>query len=206
VYGVCICFYMVVICVCIIGMCMYQYALHVLYVLNVLHVYGRICTYCMYCMYCMYTYVSEWTACIACIACIACMCMYWDLHRVKYIHIHTIHAHTDICILGYTYALYVCVHIKFSNTCNITWHFQYIHICTGRFTDELYLRYHLRHRRSKPTILYRIRYRRISTISLVTDRFLTIIPYDVAYNIVDVSQISHTIFEGIRYGRHYTSS
>jgi hypothetical protein len=23
-----------------------------------------------------------------------------------------------------------------SNTCNITCHFQYIHICTGRFTDE----------------------------------------------------------------------
>ena len=54
---------------------------------------------------------------------------------LTYIHIHTIHAHTDICIFGYTYALYVCMHIKFSNTCNITWHFQYIHICTGRITD-----------------------------------------------------------------------
>ncbi len=116
---------------------MYQYVLRVLYVLYVLYVYEHICTYCMYCMYCMHMYVSACIACIGCIAFNACICMYWDLHMFTYIHIHTIHAHTDICILGYTYTLYVCVHIKFSNTCNITWHIQYIHICTGRFTDDI---------------------------------------------------------------------
>ena len=61
---------------------------------------------------------------------------FWGVHMHTYIHMHTIHAHTDICILGYTYALYVCVHMYTSNTCNTTCYFQYIHICTGRITDE----------------------------------------------------------------------
>ncbi len=34
------------------------------------------------------------------------------------------------------FRMYVCVHMYTSNTCNITCHFQYIHICNGRFTDE----------------------------------------------------------------------
>ena len=62
---------------------------------------------------------------------------FWGVHMHTYIHMHTIHAHTDICILGYTYALYVCVHMYTSNTCNTTCYFQYIHICIGRITDGI---------------------------------------------------------------------
>jgi hypothetical protein len=78
-----------------------------------------------------------------------CICMYLYVLNFTYIHIHTyntynthtymqihaIHAHTDICILGFRYALYVCVCSFCSNTCNITGHFQYMHVCTGRITD-----------------------------------------------------------------------
>ena len=64
---------------------------------------------------------------------------FWGVHMHTYIHMHTIHAHTDICILGYTYALYVCVHMYTSNTCNTTCYFQYIHICIGRITDVVYI-------------------------------------------------------------------
>jgi hypothetical protein len=109
-------------------------------VLNVLNVtcmcmYCMYSAYCMYCMYCMYTYVSVCISYIVCIVCIVCMCLYWEFHKLTYIHINTIHAHTDICTLGCTYALYVYVHMYTSNTCNITCFFQYIHICTGRITD-----------------------------------------------------------------------
>jgi hypothetical protein len=82
-----------------------------------------------------------------CIVNFVCICMYLYVLHVfvctditlisTYIYIHTIHAHTDICILEYTYALYVCVHMYTCNTCNITCYFQYIHICTSRFTDDL---------------------------------------------------------------------
>ena len=72
-----------------------------------------------------------------CIVCMACMCMYMSVFKFRfcYIHIHTIHAHTDICILVFTYAPYVCVHMFTSNMGNITCQLQYIHICTGRITD-----------------------------------------------------------------------
>jgi hypothetical protein len=102
-----------------------------------------ICMYGMYCMYCVYC--MDMHVCV-CIVNFVCICMYLYVLHVfvctdttlisTYIHIHTIHAHTDICILEYTYALYVCVHMYTSNTCNITGYFQYIHICTGRITDE----------------------------------------------------------------------
>jgi hypothetical protein len=81
----------------------------------------------MYCMYCMSLYA---------LVCIVCICMYWHFLVSTHRHIHTLHAHTDICILGHTYALHVCVYIYPPNTCNITCYFQYIHICTGRFTDK----------------------------------------------------------------------
>ncbi len=78
-----------------------------------------------------------------CIVCIACLCMYlYALYVCVRIDIslfpHTctyIHAYTDRCIWGYTHALYVCVHIDPSNTCNITCHFQCIHIRTDRLTN-----------------------------------------------------------------------
>ena len=64
------------------------------------------------------------------------ICLYLNFGFATYIHIHTIHAHTDICILVFTYALYVCVHMFTSNMGNITCQLQYIHICTGRITDD----------------------------------------------------------------------
>jgi hypothetical protein len=79
--------------------------------------------YCIYCVYCMYMHVC------VCIVNFVYICMYLYVLHVfvctditlisKYIHIHTIHAHTDICILEYTSALYVCVHMYSSNTCNM---------------------------------------------------------------------------------------
>ena len=76
-------------------------------------------------MYVLYV----WHVCV-------CICLYLNFGFATYIHIHTIHAHTDICILVFTYALYVCVHMFTSNMGNITCQLQYIHICTGRITDD----------------------------------------------------------------------
>ncbi len=70
-----------------------------------------------------YTYI--WTYVILCVCYLyfACMCMHctylyvyaciWNIGLCRYIHMHTIHTHTDICTLGYKYThmhiLYVYV-------------------------------------------------------------------------------------------------
>ena len=92
-------------------MCMYLYHLYSAcmpwrYVH--IYIYNIICTifYGTYvqCMYCLYIHV--WYVGHVCV----CICLYWNFWIFTYIHMHTIHAHTDIsfwCL--HVHCIYVCI-------------------------------------------------------------------------------------------------
>ncbi len=104
-----VCIWYVWACICMYRMYMY------VYVCICMYIFGMYGMYCMYCMYSMYVYVLYILYLSVCIVCIACIHMYWH-YPYFYLHTHTY----NTGILEYTYALYVCVHMYTSNTCNIT--------------------------------------------------------------------------------------
>jgi hypothetical protein len=118
-----------------------------------------ICICCMCCMYCMYLHVLIVLHVLNVCVCIVCSCMYCTYGHGMYT---LYHLYVSVCIdiaffthtNGYTQYMYIqtyafrgvhmliictvlmCMYASLQIHTIYACHFQYIHICTGRTTDD----------------------------------------------------------------------